>query len=783
MNVTLRLSPRRSSLAALWLVLTAVSCGGGGGGGGGSAGGSSGGGGGGPPAPPSPTVIELPNLLATSGGAAGAVDLRFTAPTPAATSYVVRWRVRHIETDADFAAATPIAHATTPGASGASETIHLTGLEPGRTLQFAVQVVRSGVASPFGFAVACRVPDAAFTVPPGAIAVSTGQTLAIAGATYVLTADVATPGTAFTIAAKDITLDLGGHTVTYGTAAGTVNGVYSEYLYNSGKTTVRNGTIVEGGGTGVGRHGVYFRGAHDVRLTHLTVTVRGPDANGITVVDSLTGDQRIDHCSVHCDTLVDSSRTYPGVAAIVVESASKSLEIDENRVFSSPQWGIKVQGTATVGDSLVHHNRVIGTKALVANGYMISVYKPATDVFENELSGESRGIHLDGTDGAAHGSTVHDNYVLCQDQTNPEYPDFHWVHGIKLEGARSVVITRNFVTGVADDAHAEVRCLDVDVASATGVRIEKNRFTARALTPKYRAHALQWTSGPAAAASDVVIKANVFTATDRLIDLAWGADHGGLLEGNAWIRDLTQGLAHPFLFQYFDTSDTTPAPGHRVLDAITTEDVAAVAQWNGPAPYSATREWSLLVAAVDGSGAPVAGASVTVRDASAALAFTGTTDAAGLCVGTVVATRIANGPVATSAGPFSVAVAKAGAGSYAGTVAVTKTTALRVNLTAGTAALDVTPPPVPTGLGARAISASRGHVQWSAVTDPSSIAGYLVYVDGVLVGITDETRWFLFGLAPATSYSVTVKALDRGGNASAPTFPVGVTTPAEDRGP
>ncbi len=728
-------------------------------------------------------ILELTDLSATPGATPGTVDLRFTAPTPAATTYLVRSRVRHIETDADFAAATPVAHATTPAAAGAPETIRLAGLEGGRTLQFAVAVVRGGVTSPFGYGVACRVPQTAFTTPGNTIAISGPANLSVAGATYLLTADVSATGTAFTISARDITFDLGGRTVTYGTGSGTCHGVYSEFLYNSGKTTVRNGTIVEGVGTGNARHGVFFRGAHDVRLTHLNVTVRGSDADGLVIADNLTGDQRIDHCSIHCDTQVVTNRTYPGVAAINVEGCTKSLEIDQNRIFSSPQWGIKVQGNTTVGESLVHHNRVVGTKARYANGYMVGVYKPSTDLFENELSGESRGVHLDGTDGHAEGALCHDNRIDVMDQPNAEYPDYHWVHGIKLEGAKNVLVTRNAVTGVADDTHAEVRCLDIDVETATGVRIEKNRFVAKALTPKYRAHAVEWSSGPAAGTSDIVVRGNVFTATDRAIDRAWGSAHGGVFAGNAWRRDLSQGPAHPFLFEYFDTSDAASAPGHRVLDAITTEDVTAVDQWNAPGPYTATREWSLTLAVVDGAGLAVAGASVTVRDTAGVLAYTGTTDAAGLSVGTVVATRIANGPAFTSESPFAISVTKTGVGAYAGTRTITKPTALRIDLAAGTASVDAAAPPAPSSLSRRAISASRAHVQWAPVTDPSSVAGYLVSLDGVLVGVTDETRFFLAGLAPATTYAVTVVALDRGGNASAPSTPVNVTTPAEDRGP
>ncbi len=220
-----------------------------------------------------------------------------------------------------------------------------------------------------------------------------------------------------------------------------------------------------------------------------------------------------------------------------------------------------------------------------------------------------------------------------------------------------------------------------------------------------------------------------------------------------------------------------------MLDALTTEDVTAVDQWSTPGPYTATREWSLTIAAVDGTGAPVAGASVSVRDGFGALAFSGATDAAGLCLGTVTGTKISNGPAVVSQGPFAVTVTKTGVGAYAGTVAVTKVSALRVDLTAETAALDVTPPAPPGGLSRRPLSASRAHVQWTAATDPSGIAGYLVFLDGVLVGITDETRFFVSGLSPSTAYSVRVETLDRGGNASTASAPVTFSTPTEDRGP
>ncbi|MBL9088702.1 MAG: hypothetical protein JNM10_16305, partial [Planctomycetia bacterium] len=737
-------SRRRASLGGVGaLVLgVVVACGGGGGGAGGG-----GGGGGGPPPPPPAVVpgLETPDLTAAPGASAGSVVLRFTAPTPQATAYVVRSRVRHLETPADVAAATVVPHGTTPGAPGAAETLVLTGLEPGQTLQFAVEVVRGATTAPFGFAVACRVPGGPPTPPGNAIALTGPATLSQDGATYLLTQDVTTGGTAFRITARDVVLDLGGRTVTYGTAAGTSYGVYSEFLYNTGTITVRNGRIVQGGANAAASHGVWFRGGHHLRIAWLDVTVRGDDTSGIVVGDGPTGDVRVDHNTVRCDTRVVTNRSYPGVAAIFVETVTKGVQLDHNLVLSSPQWGLKLQGNATTGEATVHHNRVLGTKALVANAYMFGLYKPSVDVFENEGAGESRGVHLDGVDGSGTSCRVHDNVLRVQDQPNDEYPDFHWVHGIKLEGASGTRIDRNLVVGTADATHGEVRALDLDLEGTTGVVIEQNRVHGLSTTPALRGHALEWSSGTVAAPNGVTLRRNVFRATDRLIDRAWGARRGGLLRDNVWVRDLSLGTAHPFLFEYFDNSDTLTSPEHRLLDPLTTEDLLAVDQWGGAGPYASTREWTLGVLAVDAGGAPVAGAAVTVRDKDGATAFTATTDAAGLASGTVVAHQVTNGPVANGRNPFSVSVNKAGVGGFVGQVTVDRRTMLRVDLPAGTATPDTTPPAAPTGVVALRVSASRVYVRWEPATDPSGIAGYLVALGGEPVLVSDVNDAFVAG--------------------------------------
>jgi hypothetical protein len=733
-------------------------------------------------------ALDVVDLQASPGPTRGSLVLRFTAPStaggPPVSGYVVRASVRHVESASDLAAAAVVPQSYAPGAPGTPEAITLTGLDPGQTLQVHLQTVQGGITSGFSYAVGGRVAEGTPPPPPpGAIAISAPGTLSTAGGYYLLTQDVVATGTAFTITARDVTLDLGGHRVTYGTAPGTAYGVRATGMTGSGTTTIRKGRILQGAGGGASCHGVRISSLHAVRVTGLDVDVSGTDADGISGT-TFTGDVRVDHCTVRCGTTVVTNRHFPGVAAIRVDDASAGAEIDHDLVTASPQWGIRLQGDASSGLVAIHHDRVTGTKALVANGYMIGVYKRGADVFENDLQGESRGIHVasDGSDGID--GRIHDNRCDVQDQRNPEFPDFHWVHGIKVEGARGCRVYDNAVTGTADAQHAEVRAIDVSLRSAagdtTGVVVEGNRVLARATDATWKAFAFQVTEGTSGAC-DMVVRRNVLAATDRAVMHAWDGGRASVFQGCALVRDLSLGLGHAFSVEELGNGGA-PSHGLGLADPVTSEDPLAVVEFAEALSYDTVRRSTLVVRAVAG-GAPVPGASVVVRDASSAVVLSGTTGADGVVEGLVTTHAITNGPAVAVKGPFSVSVSKAGVGSYAGTHPVTARTALVVDLGAATASVDATPPGIPLNVFAIPLSASRLLVRWTAPADASGIAGGLVTVDGALAAISDGTSAVISGLPAASLHLVTVQAVDRGGNASLPALAVPATTRPEDRGP
>ncbi|WP_310551479.1 cellulase family glycosylhydrolase [Paenibacillus glufosinatiresistens] len=79
---------------------------------------------------------------------------------------------------------------------------------------------------------------------------------------------------------------------------------------------------------------------------------------------------------------------------------------------------------------------------------------------------------------------------------------------------------------------------------------------------------------------------------------------------------------------------------------------------------------------------------------------------------------------------------------------------------------DKTAPSAPTGLTVIP-SITTAALSWSASTDNVGVAGYRIYVDGILKATSAATSYTLSGLTGKTSYTFTVKAIDDTGNESA----------------
>ncbi len=91
---------------------------------------------------------------------------------------------------------------------------------------------------------------------------------------------------------------------------------------------------------------------------------------------------------------------------------------------------------------------------------------------------------------------------------------------------------------------------------------------------------------------------------------------------------------------------------------------------------------------------------------------------------------------------------------------------------------DVTPPTIPTGLTAAAISSSQINLSWSASTDNVGVTGYKIYRGGSQIATTAGTTYSDTGLTPSTLYAYNVAAYDAAANASVQSAVSSATTNA-----
>jgi chitodextrinase/alpha-tubulin suppressor-like RCC1 family protein len=110
------------------------------------------------------------------------------------------------------------------------------------------------------------------------------------------------------------------------------------------------------------------------------------------------------------------------------------------------------------------------------------------------------------------------------------------------------------------------------------------------------------------------------------------------------------------------------------------------------------------------------------------------------------------------------------------------------NLSGASATLQVITavlPAAPTGLAAASITTTSFTLTWTASSGGvGGIASYNIFCNGASIGSSATTTFAVTGLVPATTYILTVVAVDGAGNASMPSAGASITTnPVSDQGP
>jgi endonuclease/exonuclease/phosphatase family metal-dependent hydrolase len=80
--------------------------------------------------------------------------------------------------------------------------------------------------------------------------------------------------------------------------------------------------------------------------------------------------------------------------------------------------------------------------------------------------------------------------------------------------------------------------------------------------------------------------------------------------------------------------------------------------------------------------------------------------------------------------------------------------------------VDQTAPTAPAGLTVGSVTDSSATLSWNAASDAVGVSSYRVYRDSALVGTTTQLGFTVTGLAPATTYTIAVTAVDAAANES-----------------
>lgn len=482
--------------------------------------------------------------------------------------------------------------------------------------------------------------------------------LDIPGATYVLTKDVIAEYTAFMIKGNDITLDLGGHTVTYGTAIGVdrssgvflrpaggekpFKGVPREGFGGGNRFTLRNGRIIQGtqpvaakltmrNGRMVDAAGpvpghsciaVYVRRCRGLEISKITTEVNSRDTDNLYIRECADVDIHDNYCVSRVREITD--RHYPGTGVITVAGVQGPIDIHHNVIDGGGQWGIRVSGGRELTGHLVllHHN-IIRHRSYTTNGYAIGAAAPNMRIFANVIQpAAGRGVHLTGS-----GMDFFNNIVDVKEKPNPEYPRTR-AHGIKLEGCRHTLVHHNFSRAVAAEGFGDAAPLDFSVGTHSANRVFKNTVVAQREpnAGDFWAASINLYSNQPGSLTQV--HDNIFKSNHWHVRADWGGSRGFDFVNN---RFETIGDPQDYQFWLFAQSSRAESRDLTFKDnqLVGRSDYRSVDPLHPSIPrqgIDARILWTVKVNVVDPAGKGIAGALVTANEGGKEVGFASTGD-------------------------------------------------------------------------------------------------------------------------------------------------------------
>lgn len=389
-----------------------------------------------------------------------------------------------------------------------------------------------------------------------ATTVSSCGALKQAGRTYLLQNDVSSDGTCFSVQADDITLDLNGHTVTYGRGGGkyarygvvgmacwdpdlkngAANGNPCGGTWN--RLTVRNGAISEEDPTAPPySHAIRISPGSGEHASIHDLTLRVGSTSSVPVwILSSRGGLSIFNNTIHNDVQTINNRHRLEGMSIKSEDDAECMapnSIHDNKIIGGAQGGIL---TRCKGSQIYKND--IAQNGAYTNDYAIYASGVGQDVHDNYIHPtQGRGIGTGDQD--THGTRIHHNTIVVSEQANnPEY------HGCEIEGTRGiearatfgVEIDHNTVTVKSDGCGGIGIKMVTDLGSGgkTPIQIHDNVVSTINVSGQAEQPLLAF-EYDGTTAGCCIYKNNTVTADSWFAGVAWDGGDSGAFIANTYI--------------------------------------------------------------------------------------------------------------------------------------------------------------------------------------------------------------------------------------------------------
>ncbi len=312
---------------------------------------------------------------------------------------------------------------------------HLTGLAPGDTCFYRLVALDTLTGlrreSPLLSLVTVR-QDSALRIPRDVA--GPPYILDHPGASYILTQDLTVPGDGIRISAENVTLDLDGHTLTFGDSTDEL--VFGVRFSGQRAARLFNGRIVQGRRSGDYSCAVRSNSRpYSTEIAGISTDVHLRCAYPVNFLNQAV-QLDLHHCHLYSRVAELQSRHYPGNALLrVALGAAGGVHIHDNLLTEGCHRAIMIEGDGPGIE--IDHNDIQHHMQFV-NGYAINSVR-GVDIHHNRITSTGRGIHLTTPE-----VKVHSNYldlkghVDLDDMPQDSRPfQFRYVelHGIKFEEA------------------------------------------------------------------------------------------------------------------------------------------------------------------------------------------------------------------------------------------------------------------------------------------------------------------------------------------------------------